>query len=248
MQSGSNCTDKIQIIITDIKYTLRVLFYYPKKIKTIKFKNMKKNFLLALSIAISTIAYAQNSNGSEMSFGVKGGYSLSNMKFFDDQLDSKSYFYAGIVAEQPISSKVSLQAEALYTQLGGKQDFPVVDFTDSGVIERGNIEFDYQLTQIQVPISVKYYFIPSLSASAGMNLGFNISEKVKTKEVVNGSTSRNYENIKSLNLFPFLGAEYKINDHFFADARYHFNFIEVNKGDLPTKIGFLQIGLGYKFN
>lgn len=217
---------------------------------------MKKNFLFIALSAISTIVQAQDiqqntkadSNAdSEMSFGVKGGYSLSSMKFFDNKLDSKSYFYVGIVAEQPVSSKVSIQAEALYTQLGGKQNFPVVDFTDSGVIERGSILFDYQLTQIQIPISVKYYIIPDLSASAGMNFGFNISEKVKTEQMVNGATSRNYEDIKSLNLFPFLGAEYKINDHFFADARYHFNFIEVNKGGLPTKISFLQAGVGYRF-
>ncbi|MCJ8153120.1 PorT family protein [Chryseobacterium sp. SSA4.19] len=217
---------------------------------------MRKNFVFVLSLTISAFVYAQDTQQDErsnpqsnnkMSFGVKGGYSLSNMKFFDDKLDSKSYFYVGIVAEQPVSTKISVQAEALYTQLGGKQNFPVVDFTDSGVIERGNIKFDYQLTQIQVPISFKYYFIPNLSASVGMNLGFNLSEKVKTKEVVNGATSRNYDNIKSLNLFPFLGAEYKINEHFFADARYHFNFIEVNKGALPTKIGFLQVGAGYRF-
>lgn len=140
-----------------------------------------------------------------------------------------------------------MQAEALYTQIGGKQDFPVVDFTYSGVIERGNVQFDYQLTQIQVPISAKYYFIPNLSASVGMNFGINLSEKVKTDQVVNGSTSHDYENMKTLNLFPFLGAEYKINDNFFLDARYHFNFIGVNKGTLDTKIGFLQVGVGYRF-
>ncbi|MDQ0593341.1 opacity protein-like surface antigen [Chryseobacterium ginsenosidimutans] len=209
---------------------------------------MKKNFLFLLSLTISTIVNAQNSDsGSKLNFGIKGGYTLSTMKFFDTTLDSKSYFYAGIVAEQPISSKVSIQAEALYTQIGGKQDFPVVDFTDSGVIERGNVQFDYQLTQIQVPISAKYYFIPNLSASVGMNFGVNLSEKVKTDQVVNGSTSHDYENVKTLNLFPFLGAEYKINDHFFADARYHFNFIGVSKSGLDTKIGFLQAGVGYRF-
>jgi opacity protein-like surface antigen len=216
---------------------------------------MKKNFLFVLLLSISTVVSAQdtqkpvksNSKDSKLSFGVKGGYSLSNMKFLDNSLDSKSYFYAGIVAEQPISSKFSVQAEALYTQIGGKQDFPVVDFTDSGVIERGNVQFDYQLTQIQVPISAKYYFIPNLSASVGMNFGINLSEKVKTDQVVNGSTSQDYENVKTLNLFPFLGAEYKINDNFFIDARYHFNFIGVSKGSLDTKIGFLQAGVGYRF-
>jgi len=218
---------------------------------------MKKNFAFALLLSFSALANAQNSqenstvskpeSDSKLSFGVKAGYSLSSMKFFDEKLDSKSYFYAGIVAEQPISSKISIQAEALYTQVGGKQYFPVVDFTDSGVIERGNIKFDYQLTQVQIPVSVKYYFIPNLSASVGMNFGINVSEKVKTDQVVNGSTSHDYENVKTLNLFPFLGAEYKITDNVFVDARYNFNFIEINKGGFATKIGFLQAGVGYRF-
>ncbi|WP_083862207.1 porin family protein [Flavobacterium sp. B17] len=213
---------------------------------------MKKNLALALLLSLSAIANAQekvnSGSDSKISFGVKAGYSLSNMKFFDEKLDSKSYFYAGIVAEQPISSKFGIQAEVLYTQIGGTQQLPVIDFTDTGVIESGRrLKFNYQLTQIQVPVSAKYYFIPDFSISAGMNVGFNISEKVKTKEVVNGSTSHNYEGIKSVNLFPFLGAEYKINDKFFVDARYNFNFFEINKGDFTTKVGFLQAGVGYRF-
>ncbi|MCS3529691.1 porin family protein [Chryseobacterium sp. JUb7] len=216
---------------------------------------IKKN--LAVALLLSAAANAQNTqekinleptSDSKVSFGIKGGYSLSQMKFFDSKLDSKSYFYAGIVAEQPVSSKVSIQAEALCTQLGGKQAYSYLYINDPDMsIVDNTIEFDYQLTQIQIPVSVKYYFIPNLSASVGMNFGINISEKVKTDEIVNGSTSRNYENIKTLNLFPFLGAEYKLTDNFFVDARYHFNFIEVNKGALPTKIGFLQAGVGYRF-
>lgn len=213
---------------------------------------MKKNILSALAIISTGFINAQiqdsSSSDSEFKFGIKAGYSLSNMKFFDEKLDSKSYFYAGLVGEQPISSKFGIQAEVLYTKIGGIYESPVIDFTDSGVIESGRkLKFDYQLTQIQVPVSAKYYFIPDFSVSAGMNIAFNISEKVKTKEMVNGSTSHNYEGIKSVNLFPFLGAEYKINDKFFVDARYNFNFFEINKGDFTTKIGFLQAGVGYRF-
>ena len=220
---------------------------------------MKKNFLFVLSLAVSTIVNAQTttqestntdsktSTDSKMSFGVKGGYSLSNMKLFDNKLDSKSYFYAGIVAEQPISSKVSIQAEALYTQIGGKETYSYTIINDPNISTMPDVEFNYQLNQIQIPVSVKYYFIPNFSASAGMNFGINISEKVKTDQVVNGSTSHDYENIKTLNLFPFLGAEYKIDNNFFVDARYHFNFIGINKGSFDTKIGFLQAGVGYRF-
>lgn len=217
---------------------------------------MTRNFFFALAITFSGFINAQvkdneTSNDSTFKFGAKAGYSLSSMKFFDNKLDSKSYFYAGLVGEQPISSKFGIQTEVLFTQIGGKETVSHLIMTEDGydpLLLNPSIKNNYQLTQIQIPISLKYYFIPNFSASAGMNVTFNISEKIKTEQIVNGSTSRNYDGIKSLNLFPFLGAEYKINDRFFVDAKYNFNFFEVNKGNLPTKIGFLQAGVGYRFN
>lgn len=211
---------------------------------------MKKNIFFLALFAFSAILNAQENtnNPASMSFGVKGGYSLSNMKFFGTVLDSKSYFYAGIVAEQPLSSKFGLQAELLYTQLGGKDSYPWYQLVGNEVVSMGNMNFDYKFNQIQVPISVKYYIVPELSASAGINLGFNISSKVKMDNLFDESETHNYESLKTLNLFPFLGAEYKINEKFFVDARYNFNFIEMNKSNaVPIKIGFLQAGVGYKF-
>ncbi|MGU3373677.1 porin family protein [Chryseobacterium sp. M5A1_1a] len=213
---------------------------------------MKKNIFFVLLLAASVFMNAQTQQSakaeSSISFGVKGGYSLSSMNFFNEKLDSKSYFYAGIVAEQPLSPKFGLQAEVLYTQLGGKIAYPTVVLIGAEVVEVGNTTFEYRLNQIQVPISAKYYIIPNLSASAGMNFGFNISTKAESSNAITGTEKRNYDGLKTLNFFPFLGAEYKINDQFFVDARYNFNFIEVSKNNgLPVKVGFLQAGVGYKF-
>lgn len=170
------------------------------------------------------------------------------MKIANDKLDSKSYFYAGFVVEKPVSSKISIQAEALYTQIGGTDSLPLTQLVGNDIVEMGNVDFNYQFTQIQVPVSVKYYFIPKFSASAGMNFGFNLSEKLKTDGIVNGTDSQDLVNYKTLNLFPFLGAEYKITDKFFVDARYNFNFFDTHKKGFETKIGFLQAGIGYRFN
>nr|WP_315034573.1 porin family protein [uncultured Chryseobacterium sp.] len=205
---------------------------------------MKKNIFLAMLLAASSALSAQNSS---LSFGVKGGYTLSSMKYFGEQMDSKSYFYAGIVAEKPLSSKFSIQAEVLYTQLGGKDSYPGVQLIGNEIVNVGDMKFDYKLNQIQVPISAKYYFIPNFSALIGMNFGFNISSKVKT-DTIFGEVTGDSEGTKTLNLFPFLGAEYKISEKFFVDARYNFNFFELNKSNtVPTKIGFLQAGVGYRF-
>ena len=210
----------------------------------------KKNIFFVLTFAFSAIfnAQGQTKNSESMSFGVKGGYNLSNMQIFGNQLDSKSYFYAGIVAEQPLSPKLALQAEVLYTQLGGKDSYPWFQVIGTDLVEMGNTNYEYQFNQIQVPISLKYYFIPNLSASAGMNLGFNLSSKVKTDNKFNSTNDNSVHSIKTLNIFPFLGAEYKINEKFFVDARYNFDFIRINKSDMtPMKIGFLQAGVGYRF-
>ncbi|MFS4474480.1 porin family protein [Chryseobacterium sp. T20] len=211
---------------------------------------MKKNFFFASLFVFSGFINAQTQQPakteSSISFGVKGGYSLSSMKLFDDKPDSKSYFYAGILAEQPISSKFGVQAEVLYTQLGGKISYPITIQNTQGSL--GNMNYTYSLTQIQVPISAKYYIIPNLSASAGMNIGFNISTKQEASSRITGTEKRNYDGVKTLNLFPFLGAEYKLSNKFFVDAKYNFNFIEISKNNtLPMKVGFLQAGVGYRF-
>lgn len=212
---------------------------------------MTKNFFLAASITISGFISAQNTKSatdSNIKLGAKAGYSLSSMKFSDNKIDPKSYFYAGLFAEKSISSNMALQAEVLYTQVGGSENYPSIQIINNNIVEGGNIELNYQLTQIQVPVSFKYYFVPNLSASAGMNVAFNISKKIKSDQEFNGSKSHDYEAAKGVNLFPFLGAEYKINDKFFVDARYNFNFISVSKESaFNTNIGIFQAGIGYRF-
>lgn len=205
---------------------------------------MKNNILSVLLLAISTFASAQK---SEISFGVKGGYSLSNMKFFGEKMDPKSYFYVGILAEKPISSQFSVQAEVLYTQLGGKELYPGAKLINNDVVAVNDMKTEFKIDQIQIPISAKYYFIPKFSASVGMNFGFNISSHIKA-DTLFGEISGKSENLKTLALFPFVGAEYKITKKLFIDARYNFNFFEMNKGNsAPIKIGFLQAGIGYRF-
>lgn len=206
---------------------------------------MKKNISFILLFAISTIVSAQK---SDISFGIKGGYSLSSMKLSDTSLDSKSFFYAGVLAEKPLSSKLGLQAELLYTQIGGKYTYPLIQLIGNEIVNAGNITTDFQLNQLQIPFSLKYYFISNFSASAGLNLGFNLSQKAKSKIPYSDNYTEDLDFAKTLNLFPFLGLEYKINQKFFVDARYNFNFFEVNKSNnIRAKIGFLQAGVGYRF-
>ncbi|MBK1895517.1 porin family protein [Chryseobacterium paridis] len=202
---------------------------------------MKKSFLfILLFIGASTVVKAQ------INFGVKAGYNLSTVKFANEKLDSKSFFYAGGLVEYPLSPKVALQGELLYTQIGGKMGTELVQLVGNEVVNMGTTYYNYQFSQLQIPISIKYSFIPKLSASVGMNFAFNLSSKVKTTFME--ENTHDFEGLKTLNLYPFLGAEFKFNEKFFMDARYNFNFINMTEGNgIPIKAGFLQAGVGYRF-
>jgi hypothetical protein len=90
--------------------------------------------------------------------------------------------------------------------------------------------------------------MPNISFLAGMTFGFNISSTVKntfiSAQTPNGKTNL----FTTVNLFPFLGTELKLNNHFFTELRYNFNvFNSAIKDEPKTKINFLQVGLGYRF-
>lgn len=184
---------------------------------------------------------------------MKAGYNLSNMKWkfdnFDDyKFNSKSYFYVGAIAEHYLSNKISLQGELLFTQLGGQTSEDVVDIVGNEVVELGTATTKIITTQLQLPISVKYYFIPNFSLSGGVNFGFNLSSKSKSNFNYSGAYNGSIDTFKTLNIFPFLGAEYKFNNRIFTDARYNFGAFNTAVSGAPdTRIGFFQIGLGYRF-
>lgn len=208
---------------------------------------MKKQFLLFSTILFFGLVNAQTS------FGVKAGYNLSNMKWTsssessDYKFDSKSYFYIGALIENRVSERFSLQGELLYTELGGKTTQENFQLVGNQIVDTGYQNIYYKFPQIQVPISAKYYFVPNFSISTGLNIGINISPKVKVDPEGFIAQSGKVETIKTLNIFPFLGSEYQINKNIFADLRYNFNFFKISTSQIDTKIGFLQVGLGYKF-
>lgn len=206
-----------------------------------------KKILFALLIFVTVTLHAQSQ------FGIKGGYNLSSMKWevkgFDNyKFASQSYFYVGALAERKLSEKVSLQGELLYTELGGKDTETLTTIVGNEVVEIGTNTTKIATSQLQIPISAKYHLIPQFSLSAGLNFGFNIYSRVKNTFVSDQTPNDKTNLFKTVNIFPFLGTEYKIDNHFFADARYHFNFFNAAIQDAPpTKISFLQVGLGYRF-
>lgn len=214
---------------------------------------MKKLFL------VGALALFGAMNAQETKFGVKAGYSLSTMKLenMDMELDSKSSFYVGGLLEYKFTEKVGLQAELLYSETGGKMSESFSENVD-GVILSGNQDIDLKLGNLMLPISVKYYPTENFSFSGGLNFAFILSAKNKYSinvsadgESLNEAGTEDIKDeTKSLNLAPFIGAEYQLPNGMFFDARYNIGVTNIVKDPMDgesAKNSFLQVGLGYRF-
>lgn len=205
-----------------------------------------RKFYTFVCLSLFTLSFSQTH------FGVKAGYNLSSMNWkldgYDDmKFDSKSYFYVGGFAEHKINEKFAVQAELLYTQLGGKIEEEITTFVGNQVITAGFATYKFKYPQLQIPISAKYYFVNNFNILGGFNFAFNLNPTVDSDFVNTSPTGGKIENAKTLNVSPFLGAEYFLNQNFSVDARYNFGLFNSNNSGFDNRISFLQIGFGYYF-
>lgn len=203
---------------------------------------MKKLLVILLSAA-TTYSYAQ----SPLRFGVKGGANISRMGVSNSILgDPKNSFgpgfYAGGLLEisGPAGSKLKGQVEALYSFHNVKNTYTL----SSVATERKT-----NLSQISVPLMIRYFPIPALSFNAGASVNFNIASKTTVGDLKFDNKDLNV--LQTLQVGALVGATYYIYKGFFVDARYNYYFGSVLKKDKdndPTyRLSAIQVGLGYKF-
>lgn len=225
-----------------------------------------KKLLLACSLALFGVINAQ------VKFGVKGGYSLANLKFRDwgdISPNSKSTFYVGALVEIKVSNKAAIQGELAYSFLGA-------DIKES--LRYGNYFADFKskkkIGTLSIPVLFKYYpFESGLALLGGVNLGFITSAKEKNTVDYNVPLSSQEQNMlnsfrgnkdvksnfKSVDLAPFIGAEYNFSNGLFIETRYNIGATNIYNigpdmiGDVPVSKTpkaynrYWQLGLGYKF-
>lgn len=204
---------------------------------------MKKIPVVLLMLAASTYSFAQ----SPLRFGVKAGANVSHMGVSSSAAlgnVKNSFgpgFYAGGLLEisGPAGSKLKGQIEALYSYHNVKNTYTLGDVAT---------ERKTNLSQISVPLIIRYFPIPSLSFNAGPSVNFNVASKTK----VGGLTLDNKEmdNLQTLQIGALVGATYYIYKGFFVDGRYNYYFGSVMKkdnNDPAYRLSAIQVGLGYKF-
>ncbi len=224
---------------------------------TLKTINEMKKFLLLTAVAV----IGMSAKAQEFRFGPKAGFAMSTLKIDQNQddlgkrnMDPKYTFYIGGMAEYKINDNFGFQAEVLYSPLGGKEK---IDGVNVGIMYVGE-KTEVNLGTLLVPVSAKYFITEGFSVAAGANFGIILSAKQKT---VIGSDFMNVEvegdsgevdikdDIKKLNIAPFVGVEYMLENGLFFDARYSLGVSNLSNDGSGGKVtnSFAQIGVGFKF-
>ncbi|MCD1117013.1 porin family protein [Chryseobacterium turcicum] len=219
-----------------------------------------KKLLLVASVVLMGVGV----NAQEFRFGPKAGFAMSTMKIDDKQDDlgarkmsPKYTFYVGGMAEYKINDNFGLQAEVLYSPLGAKEK---IDGINAGVVFVGE-QTKVELGTILVPVSAKYFFTENISVAAGANFGVILTAKQKTvigsdfinvgvvDEENNSGEIDIKKDIKKLNIAPFVGVEYMLENGLFFDARYSLGVSNLSNDGSGGKVtnSFAQIGVGFKF-
>lgn len=217
---------------------------------------MKKLFLTATLAVLGLTTM----NAQEVNFGAKAGVNIASLKSDNDglkDLDSKTSFHVGVMAELKLSDKFAVQPELLFSSQGAKEEQSVEAL---GI--KTSTEANYDFNYLNLPVMAKYYVTDGLSLEAGPQVGFLMSAKAKSKIKVSGNGANNEsedtedlkDTSKSIDFGLNFGAGYKLENGLSIGARYNLglsNIADTSKNnvnnDTKIKNGVIQVSVGYFF-
>jgi hypothetical protein len=208
---------------------------------------MKKIILSAAMLAAVCFSAAAQ---EDIKFGVKAGVNIAKFGGDIEDLDSRTGFHAGAVAEFKLSETFSIQPELMYSQMGAKYEYIDYDGISEAKIE-STAKYDY----LSLPILAKYYVIEGLSIEAGPQVGFLLSAKQEDKASGNRTFERTLDvkdGTKSIDFGLAGGLAYDLPIGLFFQARYYAGIANIaEEGDTNEDFDVtnmaVQLSVGYKF-
>lgn len=207
---------------------------------------MKKLLFTAAIVALGFTTV----NAQEVKFGAKAGVNLASLSGDNtDDLDGRTSFHVGGVAEIMISEKFSVQPELLYSAQGAKEssedEFEKIEST---------LRFDY----INLPIMAKFYVAEGLSIEAGPQVGFLMNAEAEVEytdkefpEFSASGTQDIKDDASSIDFGVNFGFGYKLESGLNFGARYNLGLSNINdyEGSDDNKVNnsVIQVSLGFMF-
>jgi hypothetical protein len=192
---------------------------------------MKKLFLItAVAVFGFTSVKAQDAT-----FGAKAGLNLASIAGDDtDDLDGRTAFHVGVIAEIAVSDQFSVQPELVYSAQGATA-------TEEG------IDVDINIDYINLPIMAKFYVGEGFSLEAGPQVGFLMSAKGKG----GGEEIDFKDETKGIDFGANLGVGYKLESGLNFGARYNLGLSNINdfedSDDFKNQNSVIQVSVGYFF-
>ncbi|MEG9328807.1 Outer membrane protein beta-barrel domain-containing protein [Salinimicrobium catena] len=181
---------------------------------------MKKLLLVAAFFFAVSASQAQ-----EMGFGIKGGVNFANLSGDDvDDIDGRTGFHLGLLAEFGLTESFSIQPEVLYSAQGAKDD-----------------EMNWNLDYLTIPVMAKYYAVPGFSIEAGPYVGFNVKSEVE----MDGVSVDVEDETESTDFGVGFGLGYELPMGVFFQARYNMGLSDI-ASDADAKNSVFQLSVGYK--
>ncbi len=204
---------------------------------------MKKLLFLSSFLIVFSL------EAQEIKYGFKAGANFSkiNINGYSDLVKSemKTGFYIGGLVEFKISDRFALEPQLLYSKQNSVLEIELVDLTFPGSTPNDpifvkNVQNDYKLDFINLPILAKFYLIDGFNIFAGLQFSYLISEKDKY-------------GIKEFDYGLMSGLGYQFELGVFLSANYYLGINDLNdfegaiKNQLELKQRVIQFSVGYLF-
>ncbi len=191
------------------------------------------------------------SQAQEVTFGVKTGLNLKTL-YGDGMLVDIGYtpgFMIGGFAQIPISSKLFLQPELMYSTQGASDDAEAEVFPD--VFQK--VEESINLSYINIPILLDYHFTENICIKSGPQLGLLMKSQIEKDDF--GIDITEYSN--RIDFAWVLGSGYELESGIFFDLRYNLGLRHIfeeagegedgiqSEGDVKNEV--IQMAVGYHF-
>lgn len=207
---------------------------------------MKK---LLLSIITLILVVQTNAQEGDIQFGAKAGLNFATLSGDLEDTKSRTSFHLGGMAEIPLTDKLSIQPELLFSSQGAKID-------DASLI------FNY----LNIPVMAKYYVTDELSLEAGPQIGYLLSANLKSETSDDNGPQPNTsdgrssvkasekvdvkDDVKSIDFGLNIGLGYKMVNGLNFGARYNLGLSNANNfenGSQEFRNGVFQLSIGYFF-
>ncbi|WP_292948945.1 porin family protein [Olleya sp. UBA1516] len=206
---------------------------------------MKKLFTIAAVAVLGMTSV----NAQDINFGAKAGVNFATVGGDVEDVDARTSFHVGVVAEIMISDKFSVQPELMYSSQGFGSEY-----SDEILGTTVNYEETLKLDYINLPVMAKYYVTEGLSLEAGPQIGFLMSADYEFEASAGGDSESESEDVKddfkSIDFGFGAGLGYKLENGLNFSARYTLglaNIAEDAEEDFSIQNNVFQVSVGFFF-